>query len=113
MSSVIYPIAVVVVAFAGLSAACWFYFQWRQTIGGMHDDGASVIADQGDDWAPFPCDGQESEPVRTVVWVIGTPRWPIEVTIDETRPAWHSAVGVQTVEFSKPATTAFTVGGDA
>jgi hypothetical protein len=56
MISFIYPIIVGLIAFAGLSATCWVYDQWRQTFGGMYDDDerdGSAIADQGDDWTPF------------------------------------------------------------
>jgi hypothetical protein len=54
--SFIYPIIVGLIAFAGLSATCWLYDRWRQTFGGMYDDerDGSAIADQGDDWTPWP-----------------------------------------------------------
>lgn len=62
MSGFVYPIIVGLIAFAGLSATCWLYEQWRETFGGMYDDGnrdGSAIADQGDDWAPWPSDDRE------------------------------------------------------
>jgi hypothetical protein len=95
MTSFIYPIIVGLVAFAGLSATCWLYDRWKRTIGGMYDGGASVIADQGDDWAPFPVDWIGSKPGRAAVWVIPPRHRMIEIVVDGSRPAWHSAVGVE------------------
>lgn len=54
MSNFICPIIVGLIAFAGLSATCWLYDQWRETFSGMNGDrDGSAIADQGDDWAPW------------------------------------------------------------
>ena len=106
------PIAVGIITFGVMLAMFWLWDRWKTVFGGMYDNGESLIADQGDDWSPFPWSGRDPKPGRTSFWVI-PPRQPlIEIQIDPTRPAWHSAVSVQTVEFSKPATTAFTVGGE-
>jgi len=50
------------------------------------------IADQGDDWSPFPWSGK---PDRTSIWVIPQRNPMIEIIVDRSRPAWHSAVGVE------------------
>jgi hypothetical protein len=73
--------------------AHWLYSSWRRTIGGMHDEG-SVIADQGDDWSVFPWSVRDEKPAETI-WVIPRRQPPTRVVIDRSRPAWHSAVGVE------------------
>ena len=50
------------------------------------------MADQGDDWSPFPWSGK---PERTSIWVIPQRTPLIEIIVDPSRPAWHSAVGVE------------------
>ena len=80
------PIAVGIITFGVMLAIFWLWDRWKTVFGGMYDNAEPVIP----------------------------PRQPlIEIVLDPTRPAWHSAVSVQTVEFTKPATTAFTAGGDA
>ena len=84
-----------VVCFAIGLAARWLYSQLKQTIGGMYDSGESLTADQGDDWTPFPWLGRSIKAAQTRVWVIPQRQPLIEVVIDQTRPAWHSSVGVE------------------
>ena len=97
MSSFIYflpgLIAGIAMFSAGLAARA-IYDRLRRIVV-MDDDRAAAVADKGDDWAPFPWLGRDPKPGRTSFWVI-PPRQPlIEVIIDQTRPAWHSGVGVE------------------
>jgi hypothetical protein len=83
-----------VVMFVGISAIC---------VGGavamlwlvlcrVWGNAFEPIADQGDDWSPFPWSGK---PDRTSIWVIPQRNPMIEIIVDRSRPAWHSAVGVE------------------
>ena len=50
------------------------------------------MADQGDDWSPFPWSGK---PKRKCIYVLPKRNPLIEIIVDPSRPAWHSAVGVE------------------
>jgi len=50
------------------------------------------MADQGDDWSPFPWSGK---PERKCIYVLPKRNPLIEIIVDPSRPAWHSAVGVE------------------
>jgi|GEM_PF-3214790 hypothetical protein len=107
------PIAVGIITFGVMLAMFWLWDRLKRIIDGTYSALLSEIADQGDDWSPLPWSGRDPKPGRTSFWVIPPCEPRIQIQIDPTRPAWHSAVSVQTVEFTKPATTAFTAGGDA
>lgn len=53
-----------------------------------------VIADQGDDWSPFPSSVREIKAGRATVLL--RPHWfSFVIGIRESQPVWHSAVGVE------------------